>query len=400
VTAAVFPPSQGMRDARDSGRPRPSEEGHRLSMVHKTSNPEPTDCKPSPPSNLFQVWKDGSLAIFPGIPNLNPLADKLPGNPGGKRGKVLTLSDASRRNLMYYLAKLNRNAKAFTLALTLPGDVQFLTSPRVHHAFKTLCNRLTASRLFPAVGFVWKRELQRRGALHYHLLLYGLEDEATRSAFQLWLAHAWNSLLSIGLSDFERGKHLRWHLHAKNIEAVRGNIAGYFAKYLGKPLESVSEEIPGRWWGKVNAKALPVSPVAEMPLPVRAAVIAHRHARKIKQKRANEAKHRAIARKAGLMDLDGQPMVSQFGLMQARNLTRNLDLGQIDIGTAPRSLYRAAIFLTMPALKGLRWGKAKRQKYGNFSKVRLISTHSPATAIQIMRHVGDALKDWMERNPF
>jgi hypothetical protein len=77
-------------------------------MVHKTSNPK--------------------------------LADQ--GNRGGKRGRVHTLSDASRHNLMLYLAKLNRDAPAFAMALTLPGDVQFLTSVKVHLALKTLCKCL------------------------------------------------------------------------------------------------------------------------------------------------------------------------------------------------------------------------------------------------------------------
>jgi hypothetical protein len=367
----------------------------RLSIGHKTSNPKPTT------ANLFQVWKDASLAIFPGIPNLNPNVEPPAANRGGKRGKVVTLSDASRRNLMLYLAKLNREAKAFTMALTLPGDVQFLTSAKVHLVFKKLCNRLTASRLFPSVGFVWKRELQRRGALHYHLLLYGLEHDETRAAFQRWIAGNWNDLVCASLSDEEKGKHLRWHLHAKNMEAVRGNIARYFAKYLGKPLEIVREEIPGRWWGKVNAKALPLSEIAEMPLPARAAVIAHRIARKLLQKRTNEAKHRAISKAVGLVDSNGNALISPFFLLGMRNRFRNLDLRNLDLNSLPVRSQRAYDFLFLiPANKGLRWGKAKRSKFGRFSRVKLISNQSPATALQIMRYLGDTMNEWRSKNPF
>lgn len=298
---------------------------------------------------------------------------------------------------MIYLAKLNRDAMAFTMALTLPGDVQFLISATVHLAFKMLCNRLTASRLFPQVGFVWKRELQRRGALHYHLLFYGLEHEATRSAFQRWIATQWNSLVCVGLSDEEKGKHLRWHLHRKNMEAVRGNIARYFAKYLGKPLETVCEEIPGRWWGKVNASAVPLSACSEMPLPERAAIFAHRIARKLLKKRADEAKHRATAKAVGLLDFNGQPRVSQFGLIGLRNRIRNVDLANFDLATGPPNIWRDVLFFTLPSLNGLKWGKAKRR---GFAKVRLISNQSPATALQIMRYVGGAMRDWIANNPF
>ncbi len=372
-------------------------------MVHKTSNPKLADHgKPgSPPANLFQVWKDGALAIFPGIPNLDPRAQSDQGNRGGKRGKIQTLSDASRRNLMLYLAKLNRDAPAFTMALTLPGDVQFLTSAKVHLAFKALSNRFTASRLFPTVGFVWKRELQRRGALHYHLVLYGLENEDTRSAFQCWISKQWNALVCVGLSDEERAKHLRWHLHTKNMEKVRRNIARYFAKYLGKPEETTFEEIPGRWWGKVNGKALPISACSEMRLPKPAAIIAHRIARKLRQKRADEARHRAICTANGLTNPKGEPLISQFGLLAMRSRIRNLDHRNLDWDCFPPGTERALDWLYLiPSVKGLRWGKAKRSKFARFSRVKLISGQSPASAIQIMRYVETALKHWIERNPF
>lgn len=400
--------------------PRPAgREAARLSIVHKTSNPNATQCADSPksPARLFQVWKDASLAIFPGIPNLNPHAEFESGNRGGKRGKVLTLSDASRRNLMLYLAKINRDTEAYTLALTLPGDVQHLTSAKVHLAFKKLCNRLTAARLFPGVGFVWKRELQRRGALHYHLVLYGLEPEETRAAFHLWIATQWNSLVCVGLSDEETGKHLRWHLHPKNMEKVRGNIARYFAKYLGKPLETVCEEIPGRWWGKVNANALPLSACSEMPLPERAAIFAHRIARKLRQKRADEARHRSIARNSGLVDSNGQPLVSQFGLLAMRTRIRNLNHQHVSWDSFPVGTQRALDWLVaVPAQHGLRWGKAKlfpkpknldrdenqarRFRQVRFSGIKLISSQSPQTALQIMRSVGNAMEAWRFRNPF
>lgn len=317
-----------------------------------------------------------------------------PGNPGGKRGKVITLSDASRRNLMLCLAKLKRDAQAFTMALTLPGDVQFLTSAKVHQAFKTLCNRLTASRLFPSVGFVWKRELQRRGALHYHLLIYGLVHEETRTAFQRWIARSWNDLVCDGLSEQEKRKHLRWHLHAKNMEAVHHNIASYFAKYLGKPLETVIEEIPGRWWGKVNGKRLPVSEVAEKHLSAREAVHAHRLARKLLRKRADEARHRAIARAVGFTLSDGKPLASQFGILIQRDKLRQLKRQNLDLNTCSDTIWRAwDWFVSFPATKGLRWGKAKRSKFAKFSRVRLISSLSPAVALEIIRYAVETAKN-------
>ncbi len=397
MTAASLPLSDGVRDARDSGHALPSEGGHCLSIVHKTSSPS-ADRKTD--ARLFQIWPEGSSAIFPGIPNRSPHAKSSSGNRGGKRGKVTTLSDASRTNLKRYLATMKRDAPAFTMALTLPNDFKAISSASVHQIFKIICNRLTASRGFPGVSFVWKRELQRRGALHYHLLIYGIEVEMIRQSFQRWLALQWNSLICASFDAEESGKHLRWHLHSKNMEAVRGNIAGYFAKYLGKPLEAVCEEIPGRWWGKVNGSALPLSTRREVAMPERAAIIAHRIARKLLQKRANEAKHRIIAKASGLMSSRGQPLVSQFELIRIRNRFKHIDLTQIDLDNPPPLFFHDLIRLEWPRQKGFRWGKAKRSPFAKFSKVRLISKDSPTTAARIMKFVGEAMREWASRNPF
>lgn len=284
MNAVISPQEGGKRDGRDSGRPLLHTGEHLLSMVHKTRSPISTD-RPqtsSPPAKMFKVWKDGSLAIFPGIPNRGPQAVTLSTSNGGKRGKVSWFSDASRRNLMRFLAKIRRDAEAWTMALTLPGDFKVISSERVHLAFKKLCDRCTASHRFPGVSFVWKRELQRRGALHYHLCIFGVASEETRKAFQEWMALQWNDLICEGMPKVEREHHLWWHRRSKNMEKVRGNFAGYFAKYLGKPLDQEHEEIPGRWWGKVNLKALPLSECSKMPLPERAAILAHREARKMR----------------------------------------------------------------------------------------------------------------------
>jgi len=173
------------------------------------------------------------------------------------------------------------------------------------------------------------------------------------------------------------------------MEKVRNNFTGYFAKYLGKAPENVCEEIPGRWWGKVNAKGLPVSKCSEMLLPDRAIVIAHRVALKIQQKRADAAKHYRMARELGMIDLNGKPFLTPFDLIAFKggHLTQD-------------RLFCGVLMQGVAKLHGKRWGKARKSRFGKFSKIRLISNDSPATALQIMKYVGSALKDWIERNPF
>lgn len=168
---------------------------------------------------------------------------------------------------------------------------------------------------------------------------------------------------------------------------VRGNMASYFAKYLGKDEEELHAFIPGRWWGKVNQKALPLSKCSELELPLRVAIIAHRIARKIKQKRADEARHLMISKKCGLMDFKGNPTHSQFRVLAMKN------------GHAATPL-EAAIVCHIPKLKGHRWGKANFKGTAKFAAVNLISNTSPKTALQIAEHVGERFAAWRATNPF
>jgi hypothetical protein len=288
---------------------------------------------------------------------------------------------------MRQLATMRRDQIVYTLALTLPGDFETITPTEVHEAFKSLSDRFTASKLFPDVSYFWKREFQKRGALHYHLVIYGLEDEPKRDLIHLWLATQWNSLVCVGLTDKERENHFKCQIHPNNLEKVRKNIAKYFAKYVSKDPGAGQVEVPGRWWGKVNHKALPVSVCSRLSMPERAAIIAHRIARKVKQKRSDEAKHLAISMKLGFMRSNGQPIFSQFEILRMKQ------------GHDPSPLASAAIQWLARNI-GERWGKAPSHKCTRFAKIHLISAISPQTALQIMKHVGERFKDWKEMNPF
>lgn len=164
-------------------------------------------------------------------------------------------------------------------------------------------------------------------------------------------------------------------------------MANYFAKYIGKAEEEEHAFIAGRWWGKVNQKALPLSQYSELELPLRVAIFAQRIARKIKKKRADEAKHRMISKKCGVMDFQGNPLHSQFRVHAMKH------------GHASTAL-EAAIVWHIPKLNCYRWGKAKLQETVKFAGVHLISSNSPHLAKQIIKYSAAHLKHWLEIQPF
>ncbi len=161
--------------------------------------------------------------------------------------------------------------------------------------------------------------------------------------------------------------------------------------------------IPGRWWGKVNGKALPLAECQQEELPNRAAVYANRVARKLRQKLADEAKHQCTARDLGAMDFDKKPYLSQFGMirMKGGHLSEH---GQ---------LHWQAMQI-MANENGKRWGKFRHRRKkrkdqevrdvqrilaAKYAGVGLISALSPQSALRIMQYATERFKDWQENHP-
>lgn len=280
------PAKAGEADARDSGR-RSAALAALLSLGHKSSLP------------MLKIWTEGARVDIPAIPNfhpkcLNPLPLEPPSN--AKRGCVSEFTPKSRRNLQRTLATMKTAEESYTMALTLPGGdgADILPHDAVIRSFRTLLRRLANVSAFRGVSGFWKRELQMRGALHYHLLVYGISCPLLRARFQTWIVGVWNKLVSVGLTDTQIEHHRWWYARAENMQQVE-DMSGYFAKYLGK--EDVTGALQGRWWGSFNKQALPVSKQERAALTEKAAVLIHRVARKLRQAKANAGKHRAISKK-------------------------------------------------------------------------------------------------------
>src|ERR687890_2892038 len=94
---------------------------------------------------------------------------------GGVRGRIRGFSRGSRRNLLRRLASINRTAfrayegRLISITLTYPSE--FPEDPEVcKRHLKTLRKRLT--REFGPFSGYWRMGIQRRGAWHFHLLLF------------------------------------------------------------------------------------------------------------------------------------------------------------------------------------------------------------------------------------
>jgi hypothetical protein len=289
------------------------------------------------------------------------------------------------------------------MALTLPDDFEAIPPPEVKRLFLILLNRLMASRcpVLRKLGGFWKQEFQKRGALHFHLLLYGIDLDASRYV-QGWIARQWNGLIGDHYPEEEREKHLWWHLRdgwekrrgvrlaaytekEDNFQEV-SDFAGYFAKYFGKDEEAgvLPEPVPGKWWGCFNRKNIPWAERKEIALPLRVRIHVQRAARKMRQKRAEAARHAVVMAK--LKKAHGLPYVSPTELEYGRHHRRGTRLGELY-----RHLARG---------EGFRIGKPKFPNCVRYSSVILTGKHVPNMIKELLKYGGKRALEDRESRPF
>jgi hypothetical protein len=176
------------------------------------------------------------------------------GVPGSKRGAVSAYSAASRRRLLRVIGKLRKDVLPLFVTLTYPGawDVR---SERWKRDLQAFWKRVR--REWPTASCVWRLEFQRRGAPHFHLLLYGVPIEGILAPWadgSRWVDKAWFEVVGSG--------DLRHQAAGCRVEPVRSLEGTFFyaAKYLSKtglPDGGASAAFVGRFWGIMGRQFLP-----------------------------------------------------------------------------------------------------------------------------------------------
>lgn len=163
--------------------------------------------------------------------------------PGGTRQPCTGFSDRSRRNLRDTVHSLDREAHCLFLTLTYHQ-----TDPHPREAKSHLdeyCKWIL--RVWPGTSIVWKMEPQKRGVVHFHLMVYGITFAPISR-----LCGKWHRV-----TDEESVHHRKQGVDVeRGVHREDGKLAAYLAKYLGKTF-SVDWENPGRFWGVRGREDLP-----------------------------------------------------------------------------------------------------------------------------------------------
>jgi hypothetical protein len=182
----------------------------------------------------------------------------------GKRGNVVVFSRASRLRLMKQLGMIDETgAKPYFLTLTYPDSYTHELREVKRH-LDNFWKRV--ARKFPKFGVIWKLEFQKRGAAHFHCLIWGLPAVPYHELAR-WFAENWYQV--VGSGD---PLHLAWHLgelgNTPCLQFVRSwrGVWAYASKYLAKT-DLAKSENPGRFWGVRGV--LPTGQVVSVSLTYR-----------------------------------------------------------------------------------------------------------------------------------
>lgn len=179
--------------------------------------------------------------------------DDLEVKQNNKRGSVISgFSRQARSNMFYTMMRIRRDCFPCFVTLTYPkvySEDSKIWKRDLH------CFALRLRSRFPDVSAIWKLEPQRRGAPHYHILIWGAEYEELRS----FVPYAWHEV--IGSNDFD---HLLWHLggcgngniHCVQEVTTNKSMYNYVMKYVGKAATEKWGNV-GKWWGILFKKNLP-----------------------------------------------------------------------------------------------------------------------------------------------
>jgi len=173
-----------------------------------------------------------------------------------RRGLTIGFSRPSQNRLTELIRMVARDDVPYLLTLTPECNMQ---DSRI---FKRWLHRFHRefSRQYPDTPVVWRLEFQKRGAFHYHLLIWYDDDPcAPRLGFEdeLWIKNTWMNITGANSpSAFERGAQLLDPMNKKDAP----KIINYMAKVRMEidPLveghtvkgNQIRDDIhTGRYWG-------------------------------------------------------------------------------------------------------------------------------------------------------
>jgi len=168
-----------------------------------------------------------------------------------KRGKINHFSKRARFRLFALLAKIRQDLDYVPLFITLTYHYGHENDP--HSTKSQLHNFLVQLRQYdPNVQFIWRCELQKRGAPHYHMIIFPSfsENNGNINDYFAKIRFIWHSI-----ADPKSRKHAEYGCKIVSVRSYKEACA-YLSKYIAKCSNEEKELEEGKHWG--NSRNLPI----------------------------------------------------------------------------------------------------------------------------------------------
>jgi hypothetical protein len=196
---------------------------------------------------------------------------------GGKKKPITGFSKGSRRRLMQTIARIKPDGELpCFVTLTYPDKFPEPRESKKH--LKTFIKRLL--RAHPLCGVIWKLEPQERGAPHYHMMVWGVENFTLCN----FVVESWHDIAGAGDENhklFHAGLLAGSKPCVEPVRSWRG-VWSYASKYLGKTFEIAGWDSlsVGRYWAVIQKQNIPFGQQMVMRITIKDAHVWMRYQRR------------------------------------------------------------------------------------------------------------------------
>ena len=193
------------------------------------------------------------ITIYPHCIVYRPKARFRPFQPHrtSKRGRISDFTRRSRFRLFALLAKISGNPKFQPIFVTLTYHYGHINAPQSTKS--QLHNFLVQLRNYdPDFQYIWRVELQKRGAPHYHMIIFPSSScgSSGTPAYQLEISRIWHSI-----ADPNSRRHKDFGCKIKVITSYKMACA-YVSKYVAKVSNDIPDDHQGKHWA--NSMNVPI----------------------------------------------------------------------------------------------------------------------------------------------
>lgn len=161
-----------------------------------------------------------------------------------KRGQIQEFSRKSRFRMLKLLSEIHLQSYQSSIFITLTYHNLFPTHySDLKYQLKKFLTAL--KRHYPSAAIVWRVELQKRGAPHFHLFLF-----STKHLTSLDISKLKKSIQQFWFSAINNVDEymLKYSVDVKEITNHQ-QVFAYISKYIGKTINTPAESYIGRRWG-------------------------------------------------------------------------------------------------------------------------------------------------------